>query len=132
MCVVHALYHRSNKVLYAIVSLYVVEVVVMTGSLVISVKNSTTDDDCETTVPLTIVAYGCVQRYPRSKVLNLPSFRAASLFFELFLLIMTAHQVLRGSWRSIRLMRIVLRDGLWAFALIFSEPSRLRYYNVIY
>jgi len=102
---VHALYNRSRKVLYALGICYVLEVVVMTVSITLSTINSKSTSNCETIVPLTIIAYG-----------------AASLLFELLLLVMTTTKVvkqLKETWRQIPLMRTILRDGLWAFALIF-------------
>jgi len=102
---VHALYNRSRKVLYGLIICYVLEVVVMTVSITLSTINSRSTSNCETIVPLTILAYG-----------------VASLLFELLLLVMTTRKVitqLRETWRYIPMMRTILRDGVWAFALIF-------------
>ncbi|KLO11856.1 hypothetical protein SCHPADRAFT_905633 [Schizopora paradoxa] len=102
---VHALYNRSRRVAYGLGICYVTEVVVMTVSITLSTINSKSTSNCETIVPLTIIAYG-----------------AASLLFELLLLVMTTTKVvrqLRETWRYIPMMRTILRDGLWAFALIF-------------
>ncbi len=55
---VHALYNRIRKVLYGLIICYVLEVVVMTVSITLSTINSRSTNNCETIVPLTILAYG--------------------------------------------------------------------------
>lgn len=52
--------------------------------------------------------------------IHLQGYRLASFLFETLLLAMLSYKVV-GSLRSVRVLQTMLRDGLWAYALMSGE-----------
>lgn len=52
--------------------------------------------------------------------IDLQGYRLASFLFETLLLTMLSYKVI-GSLRSVRVLQTMLRDGLWAYALMSGE-----------
>jgi len=102
---VHALYGRSRRILCFLLGLAAFEFITMSASLAVSIRGSQSNASCETRLPRAIIAYA-----------------VSICLFEALLFFMTLWKVtlgMRHRWRNIHVLRVLLRDGLWAFALVF-------------
>ncbi|KAJ3553304.1 hypothetical protein NM688_g3686 [Phlebia brevispora] len=102
----YILYNRNKVILWTIVILFAVEIAVMISALAVSLPKITFEGHCY--------------------VLSAPSFYAAywmaSLIFETFLFILTLavfFRSIRKEYRANTIIHVFVRDGTWAFAMIF-------------
>ncbi|KAJ6497738.1 hypothetical protein C8R45DRAFT_137901 [Mycena sanguinolenta] len=104
---VYALYHNSPTVRRVVLVAFALEVCGMCVGLGLSLGGIKFDDICLTTaVPGTLIIYG-----------------GATLLFQTFLFILTAVKfitALREGWGDTPLVGLVMRDGTWAFFLLFT------------
>ncbi|EIN06717.1 hypothetical protein PUNSTDRAFT_145230 [Punctularia strigosozonata HHB-11173 SS5] len=102
----HALYNRSARVRAVLFALFVAELLGMAVSLGLGVGKISFDDDCTVTSwPIEFVAYGV---FP--------------LVFQGILFGFTVWQfvkTMRHGWGRTRVLDVLMRDGMWAFFLIF-------------
>ncbi|KZV69523.1 hypothetical protein PENSPDRAFT_478821 [Peniophora sp. CONT] len=104
---VKALYHRNNVLIWILYFLFLVEVVAMSVSL-------------SKAVPLVGFDSACVVTH---SPLELIYFAAAYIAFEALLFILTAYKLvstLYHGWGSTPVLNVIVRDGTWAFAMIFA------------
>lgn len=58
--------------------------------------------------------------------------RLTSLFFQALLFSLTAYRfyyTMRAGWGDVPLMTLLMRDGTWAFLLLFRESNVMREYT---
>lgn len=106
---VFVLYKQNRILKAAIIAAFVAEIICMMVLVSFVIKGQTFTDDCiAATSPRIFIAYWL-----------------SSLAFETFLFVLTLAKCSRGSFRARRVARtrsvlfLFLRDGTWAFALIF-------------
>ncbi|KAF7375892.1 hypothetical protein MSAN_00003600 [Mycena sanguinolenta] len=104
---VYALYHNNPTVLRVVFVAFPLEVCGMCVGLGLSLDGIKFDDLCLTTaVPATLIIYG-----------------GSTLLFQTFLFILTVIKFItavREGWGDTPLVGLVMRDGTWAFFLLFA------------
>lgn len=105
---VYVLYNENKGVLYSMIAAFIVEVAVMIVTLALVLPRLTVTPEClVTSAPTMFMAYWL-----------------ASLAFEVFLFTLTvlkfAHSV-PSTNRAQSVLLLFMRDGTWAFAMIFGE-----------
>jgi len=103
---VHALYDRSRYVTFTLIFLFLVENVVMIVTLIRVVPDARFDASCT------------VIHSPSGLIM----FAVAFVSFETFLFVLTLFKfliALRNGWGRTPVVYLLMRDGTWAFILIF-------------
>ncbi|VDB87473.1 unnamed protein product [Peniophora sp. CBMAI 1063] len=103
---VKALYHQNNIVAGIVYLLYLVEVVAMVVSLARAVPKVGFDSACVVT----------------SSPIELLHFAIAYIGFEVLLFLLTVYKLvetLYNGWGTTPVLNVIVRDGTWAFVLIF-------------
>ena len=125
---VHALYDRNRKVIVPLVVLFLLENLAMIVTLIFVVPGVRFDATCtvvHSPPSLIIFAYGHIL-LTSSVVLTLVLYSAAFVSFESVLFILTLAKflvALRSGWGRTPVVFLLVRDGTWAFILIFGSPS---------
>ncbi|KAF9567980.1 hypothetical protein CPC08DRAFT_626010, partial [Agrocybe pediades] len=103
---VHALYHGHQIVRRVIAVFYVLEIVGMVVGLALSLPGITFDNICLVVgVPHALIIYG-----------------GSSIIFQFILFGFTLYkfiQAARSGWGDVPLIMLLMRDGTWAFFLLF-------------
>lgn len=103
---VYALYEQSKRIAAFILSAFAVDQSIMAWSISVVIPRVKFTEDCTTTsVPNTSVWIGL-----------------SPILFELMLLVMTVHKAMKTGGRIAahsRLLRILVRDGMWCFWVVF-------------
>ncbi|KDQ55174.1 hypothetical protein JAAARDRAFT_37706 [Jaapia argillacea MUCL 33604] len=131
---VRALYGSTKFIPYALLALYLTEIVGMSTSLAISLPGMRFNDICLTTyIPKSILGYLYVS--DTRNILGLSSFRhlsrsdgfrfvrGSSILFQGILFTLTIYQFaigLRDEWGRSRVVDLIMRDGTWGFVLVFA------------
>lgn len=124
---VHALYDRNRNVTVPLVVLFLLENLAMMVTLIFVVPGVTFDATCtviRSPPSLIIFAYGHIL-LTASAILILVFYSAAFVSFESVLFILTLIKfllALRGGWGRTPVVFLIVRDGTWAFILIFGSP----------
>jgi hypothetical protein len=122
---VHALYDRSRIVTVILVLLFVAENVVMIITLVGVAPEIGFDSICTVVhSPPRLLLFAYVNARPSSPALSLPSHSVAFVSFETVLFILTLFKfivALRNGWGRTPVLFLLVRDGTWAFILIFGS-----------
>ena len=127
---VYALYTASHRLLYSLVPAFAAQILVMTAALSVSLPDVMPTAACAAVVfPVRIIAYRSgmfpARAHGCSRAARLCSL--ASITFEgvLFALTLYKYCVARHEgWAGAGLVTILVRDGVWAFALIFrASPA---------
>ncbi|KAK7057518.1 hypothetical protein R3P38DRAFT_1177795 [Favolaschia claudopus] len=104
---VYALYHDNAVVRTAVLVAFAMEVCAMCVGLGLSLGGIEFDDICLTTsVPETLIIYG-----------------GGTIIFQTFLFVLTVVKFVRAvreGWGNAPLVGLVMRDGSWAFFLLFA------------
>ncbi|PPQ98796.1 hypothetical protein CVT24_003354 [Panaeolus cyanescens] len=104
---IHALYHGNNVMRIIVFICFGLEIIGMTIGLIISLPKITYDHICLTlSFPHSIILYG-----------------ASSIAFQTFLFIITLYkfiQAARSGWGDVPLIVLLVRDGTWAFFMLFA------------
>lgn len=103
---VFALYHGNRLVKYLVGSLYLVELGGMCAGLVLGVPKIEYNSICVVTGAANIMAL----------------YLGSAMFFQTAMFFLTAAKFIgavRAGWGHIPIMRVVMRDGTWAFTLLF-------------
>lgn len=125
---VHALYDRSRSVIVPLVILFLMENLAMIVTLIVVVPGVSFDAACtvvRSPPSLIIFAYGHILS-TSSAILTLVLYSAAFVSFESVLFILTLIKflvALRSGWGRTPVLFLLVRDGTWAFILIFGSPS---------
>ncbi|KAH9985263.1 hypothetical protein BJV77DRAFT_1071528 [Russula vinacea] len=121
---VHALYDRNLSVTVPLVVLFVLENIAMIATFVTVIPGVRFDATCtviRSPPSLLIFAYGHVLLIS-SAILILVFYSAAFVLFETVLFVLTLIKflvALRGGWGRTPVVFLLVRDGTWAFILIF-------------
>jgi hypothetical protein len=124
---VHALYDRNRNVTVPLVVLFLLENLAMMVTLIFVVPGVRFDATCtvvRSPPTLIIFAYGHIL-LTASTVLILVFYSAAFVSFEFVLFILTLIKflvALRNGWGRTPVVFLLVRDGTWAFILIFGSP----------
>ena len=124
---VHALYDRNRKVTVPLVVLFLLENLAMMVTLIFVVPGVRFDATCtvvRSPPSLIIFAYGHIL-LTASAILILAFYSAAFVSFESVLFILTLIKfivALRSGWGRTPVVFLLVRDGTWAFVLIFGLP----------
>jgi hypothetical protein len=124
---VHALYDRNRNVTVPLVVLFLLENLAMMVTLIFVVPGVSFDATCtviRSPPSLIIFAYGHIL-LTASAILILVFYSAAFVSFESVLFILTLIKfllALRGGWGRTPVVFLLVRDGTWAFILIFGSP----------
>ncbi|KAL0955992.1 hypothetical protein HGRIS_002169 [Hohenbuehelia grisea] len=104
---VYALYHARPNFRIVVGILFIVELVCMVVGLVLALPGVRYDDICAVTgVPSSLLVYAF-----------------GSILFQIFLFGLTAYQffvAVRSGWGNVPLIELLMRDGTWAFGLLFA------------
>ena len=126
----HALYDRNLSVTVPLVVLFVLENIAMIATFVTVIPGVRFDATCtviRSPPSLLIFAYGHVLLIS-SAILILVFYSAAFVLFETVLFVLTLIKflvALRGGWGRTPVVFLLVRDGTWAFILIFGSPPLL-------
>ncbi|KAJ3522781.1 hypothetical protein NMY22_g11738 [Coprinellus aureogranulatus] len=104
---VFALYHRSPGVRYFVAALYVFEVITMSVGLGLAIPKLKYDEYC------TIIDS------PETFLIS----AGAPIAFQSFLFAFTAFKffyAVKSGWGNVPMMQLLMRDGTWAFILLFA------------
>ncbi len=124
---VHALYDRNRNVTVPLVVLFLLENLAMTVTLIFVVPGVRFDATCtvvRSPPSLIIFGYGHIL-LTASAILILVFYSAAFISFESVLFILTLVKflvALRSGWGRTPVVFLLVRDGTWAFFLIFGSP----------
>jgi hypothetical protein len=131
---VHALYDRNRYVTLPLIVLFLAENVAMTNALIIVVPGVRFDASCTVTrspSTLVIFAYDNVFFLDPSAIAHYAiksCNSAAFILFETILFLLTLAKfliALRDGWGRTPVVHLLMRDGTWAFILIFGPPSHI-------
>lgn len=128
---VYVLYNQNKIILWTMILVFVAEVAMMVACLAIVLPRLTFSPDClVASVPGFFMTYWCVNRGRRFCHLGTDSCtRLSSLAFETFLFVLTLVKFFQNVSRSpggkSSILFIFVRDGTWAFALIFGKCGAL-------
>jgi hypothetical protein len=123
---VYALYNRSRAIAILLSSFFVAENVFMTRSSIINVPKITWTATCASTyIPSNInwFSYGSSSPVIAINAL-MKSHRFSPCCFDFLLLSLTLWKSLCGApagWRRTPLLVLLVRDGVWAFFIVFRE-----------
>ncbi|KDR75166.1 hypothetical protein GALMADRAFT_249108 [Galerina marginata CBS 339.88] len=111
-----ALYHRQRTIRGGVFFLFLLEIVGMVVGLALSLPGIQFDDICAVTfIPHSLVIYGL-----------------ASILFQTILFALTMYKFVQGAkngWGDIPIVKLLIRDGTWAFFLLFfADVSQLSLY----
>lgn len=103
---IYAMYTANRRLLYVLIPAFAVQVIIMVVTLAVSLPEVMDSLHCgEVVFPVKIIAYSI-----------------ASIAFEGFLVMLTLYKycIARAEgWGRAGLMTVLVRDGVWAFALLF-------------
>ncbi|CAA7261727.1 unnamed protein product [Cyclocybe aegerita] len=103
---VHALYHGHFTIRRVVIALFVIEIIGIIVGLSLALPGITYDHVCLVMgVPPTLIIYG-----------------GATIIFQTSLFVLTVYkfvQALRSGWGDVPLIQLLIRDGTWAFFLLF-------------
>ena len=126
---VKALYHRNRTVIWALYLLYSVEVVAMIVTLVKAVPKVGFDSACVvTSSPIELLYFASVLSRTTIHARSLTSSSIAYIGFEALLFMLTIYKLvetLYHGWGTTPVLTVIVRDGTWAFAMIFRVYSLL-------
>lgn len=122
--------YAANRLLFKIlVPFFVAQILIMIASLAVSIPKVMATPSCiETTFPVVIIAYTCVYQTVCSPLLLTFVYRISSIVFEGVLFGLTVYKyrgATREGWGQRSLLNILVRDSVWAFALVFGEQYSL-------
>ncbi|KAF8160763.1 hypothetical protein B0H34DRAFT_351024 [Crassisporium funariophilum] len=103
---VHALYHGNTFMRRVVAAVFVLEIVGMVVGLSLALPGITYDDVC------------LVVGVPRSLII----YAGSSIIFQSFLFAITSYKFIlaaRSGWGDVPLIVLLMRDGTWAFFLLF-------------
>ena len=131
---VHALYHNHSTIRRVVGSLFFLEIVGLVVGLSLTLPGVKYDSLCSVVdMPGSIIIYGWAFTWNvkggggRNLIYISPDLhyrRASSLIFQSALFSLTLYkfiQAARLGWRNVPLMILLLRDGTWAFLLLFGK-----------
>lgn len=120
---VYILYNHNRAVLTIIVLAFVAEVALMIIALGLVIPKQVFTSDCLVAhSPHIYIAYWLVTFYCDGRLVVHIGTRVSALAFETFLFILTLVQFSSIALREFRrhsILYVFIRDGTWAFALIF-------------
>jgi len=103
---VHALYHRQRAIRVIVVLFLVLEIIGMVVGLALSLPGIQFDGICSVSfIPHSLAIYGL-----------------ASILFQTVLFALTMYKFVQGvrnGWGDIPIVKLLIRDGTWAFFLLF-------------
>ncbi|KAL0062340.1 hypothetical protein AAF712_010824 [Marasmius tenuissimus] len=125
---IYALYHHNPRIRYLVSVAYVLEIAMMSAGLALALPGIHYDEKCTVIfVPESLIVYA-----------------GGAVIFQTLLFGLTLHKFLAGireGWRDIPVVKLLMRDGTWAFFLLFIElvaevslygPKNHAYAGVLY
>lgn len=122
----HALYHNNRVIPRVLACAYALEIAGIAVGLALALPGITYDNVCVATgVPGSLIIYGQVHSFTwRATNRNNLISRAAAVAFQFLLFGLTLYkfiQALRSGWGDVPLIILLVRDGTWAFFLLFCR-----------
>lgn len=123
------MYTANRRLLQLLVPAFVAQLIIMAVSLTVSLPKLMDSPNCEETIfPIEIIAYRYYSRFNICFAVppNTGS-SICSIVFESFLFGLTLYKYYAAraeGWGSGALLTILVRDGMWAFLLVFGECPR--------
>ncbi|KAJ8079888.1 hypothetical protein PM082_016713 [Marasmius tenuissimus] len=125
---IYALYYHSPRIRYLVSVAYVLEIAMMSAGLALALPGIHYDEKCTVIfVPESLIVYA-----------------GGAVIFQTLLFGLTLYKFLAGireGWRDIPVVKLLMRDGTWAFFLLFIElvaevslygPKNHAYAGVLY
>ncbi|KAK1231777.1 hypothetical protein PQX77_005099 [Marasmius sp. AFHP31] len=111
---IYALYYHNARIRYLVSISYILEIAMMSAGLALALPGIHYDEKCTVIfVPESLIVYA-----------------GGAVIFQTLLFGLTLYKFLAGvreGWRDIPIVKLLMRDGTWAFFLLFSKWTDLNF-----